>query len=106
MKLLAEIPYEDVDFVYVTDHWDIHVEGLCLFTGALCLFRGLVGVEAETLSIYSLGRIEKARLLMGKYLFEFFIGTHWTYPLKPYKRRAPTFFWALMFRFYYKVLSR
>ena len=71
------INYDDVDFVWVSDHYDIHLRGLCRHNGELCEFE--TDWESEKVEIKPLSVPQKLRWLLSKKLFEWFVGYHWTY---------------------------
>ena len=40
---ITTINYDEVDFVWIQNHWDIHLSGLCNYKGNLCEFKTIVG---------------------------------------------------------------
>ena len=54
MKLIAEIPMKQVDFVWVSNHWNVHLDGLCRYKGELCRFTsdGEIGYLKEEILIH------------------------------------------------------
>lgn len=80
---MIKVSYKAVEFVWVSSHWDVHLAGLCRYGGRLCRFE----TDQDTLDdnlmvdIFSLSPVEKLRWLFRKKLFEWCVGTHWTYPL-------------------------
>ncbi len=132
MTLLTEIPYRDVDFVWVSSHWDIHLSGLCRYNGKLCQFSTTQENNPEwdekrdaedddynispfitTCAIYSLSLKEKAKWLFKKKKFEWAVGYHWTYPYRndwnhPKRHffiRRPKWLYRALFNFHYYGLD-
>lgn len=103
-SLLEVISYGDAEWVWVSDHYDIHLKGLLRYEGRLCRFE--TNYETAEVSIYSLRPDEKVRWLISKKLFEWCVGYHWTYPERKQGVhcyvRWPRWFWKLVFRYYYK----
>jgi len=118
---LTTINYNEMDFVWIQNHWDIHLSGLCNYKGDLCEFKTIVGQwewddESEeckiiiptVCEIFSLTKKEKREWLRTKRRFELFVGYHWTYPYrktrsKPFGSRKPRWFFALLCYFYYRL---
>jgi hypothetical protein len=98
---LVTIPYEEVEFVWVSSHWDIHLIGLCRYNKELCLFT----TDYNTLitSIYKLSFSQQVDWTIKKTLFEWCVGYHWTYPKRKniYNKRWPRWFWIKVMHFYY-----
>lgn len=68
-----------MDFYYISGFYDIPLYGLCRFRGSICYFK----IEDEWVDdviyhVYFLNEVEKLRCLWHKFLFEIFVGTHWT----------------------------
>jgi hypothetical protein len=128
MALLAEIPYKDIDFVWVSGHYDHHLTGLCRYQGKLCRFSVVDSENTEydekldlgeedyveerwilTGYIYSLTLKEKIKWLYTKKKFEWCVGYHWTYPYRSdwnHRRRhfyirRPTWLYRALFNFHY-----
>lgn len=104
---LAKIPYDQMDFVWITDHYDIHLSGLCRVDGELMLFK-IVDVsdnEMPSYVVYPLTRLQKVKWLWKKWLFEVCIGEHWSYPQRKkgihFYIKSPTWFWSTVFALYY-----
>jgi len=97
--------YKDMNFVWIEDHYDIHLEGLCKHKGELCRFT----TEYDTMvcTIYPLSIFGKLRWLFRKKLFELCVGYHWTYKQKVrqgrFYYRKPIWFYKLLFKIYYMV---
>lgn len=103
MKLLAIEQYNKVQFLFIRDHYDIHLAGLCRYKNKVCLF--ITDYGTMLVSIYSLDIIEKIWYIAKKKLFELCIGYHWTYPYRKqglkYRLRKPEWFWRIIFNCYY-----
>jgi hypothetical protein len=82
---IAVVPYDDMEFIWISDHWDIHIKGLCKYKNRLSEFK-IVDEDSETVDyfVYSLGFIDKIKWLTRKKLFELRHGYRWTY--KPKQR--------------------
>lgn len=37
-KLIKILPYNDVNFKWVSNHFDVHLNGSCVYGGELCEF--------------------------------------------------------------------
>ena len=102
-QLLSNENYNNVQFLFIQDHYDIHLKGLCIYKNKLCLF--ITDYDTMVVSIYKLSLLEKFKYLTLKKLFELCIGYHWTYPYRKqglkYKLRKPRWFWKCIFNCYY-----
>ena len=103
---MAEIPYNQMDFVFISSHYDIHLSGLCRVNGKLHRFETPYDYDSILIcNIYELGFLEKTLWLYLKWKFELLVGTQWTYPLVnhvDYQPRKPRWFWKIMSHIYYK----
>lgn len=100
------IPYESVEFVWVSDHWDIHLRGLCRFHGELCSFKTLPEIGDNLFcELAHLGPLQKVRWLLRKKMFEWCVGYHWTYPHRKngahFHMRRPRWWFKFLYRCYY-----
>lgn len=112
MGLITTIPYEEVDFNFVSNHYDIHLHGTCIYKGDLCVFYTHREYDddmddfIDTVSIYKLTFIEKLRWELKQYMFELCVGTHWSYingkPKGEYRTREPKWLYELLWAIYYK----
>lgn len=127
MKLIGTIPYNDTAFVWVNSHYDIHLEGLCTYSGMLCRFVAHDNTDYQRMAaacpycssdddenwdactcdsyvdvvcdIYQLTPIEKLKWIYRKTLFELCVGRHWSYPdHEPFTKPHP---W--LFKLYYWI---
>ena len=115
MKLLAKIPYSEVKFRWVANHWDLHLQGTCVYENKLCMFQteepdyDEEKDEWETpySEIYELSWLEKLQWIKNQWLFEKCVGYHWTYPIRKEKRgfyyRKPQWLYKKLFNIYYKI---
>lgn len=103
------VPYTKVNFFWISNHYDIHLSGLCKMNGELMWFiTPKVPAWNERypkVHLFKLTRREKIRLLARKWWFEFCIGKHWTAPNfrkppKPFKHFR--WFHQMMYNFYYR----
>lgn len=96
--------YNEVDFVWISNHYDIHLAGLCRVDGRLHRFE--TNDDTREVTIYRLTRIAKIRWILKKKLFEFCVGYHWTYPNRKqglnWQYRRPEWLWKIVFVGYYK----
>ncbi len=95
---IATIPYDEVDFIWVTTHWDLHLNGICNYNGKICEFITTIGSghwkdefiddhehynyivdSPDMCEIYSLSESEKRRWLKNKKEWEIGHGYHWSY---------------------------
>jgi hypothetical protein len=122
--MLIAIPYKDVDFVWVSNHWDFHREGICRYNGELAQFSctevypegyGSCGEDCEGCPqcdyeiccwIMPLTWRQKLRWIWMKKLFEICVGYHWAYPQRRegvmYGARRPRRFWGFVSWLYYR----
>lgn len=116
MKLAAKISYESVDSRWVSQHWDLHLQGICYFNGEICEFKTIYpdfdddkGDWSETIvMIYNLTLLEKIKWVIRQSLFEFCIGKHYSRKNgkwgERFKYRRPEWVYRILFRLYYKYL--
>ena len=108
MKLIATIPYDEVDFVWISGHWDVHLSGLCKMGYTLFWFETRILDDYDTIEcdIYMLSFWEELRLRMRKFSFEQMVGYHWSYPKKRndhFHYRKPEWLYKILFSLYYKI---
>jgi hypothetical protein len=112
MKHITTIAYHKMDFVFISDHWDLHLVGTCFYEGNLCYFKTLdddfedeIVEDWETVcEIFALTFLEKIYWRWQQKKFEWMVGYHWTYPLqgKRFYYRTPVWFYKFLFRLFYK----
>jgi len=106
MIRVSDIPYEDMNFVWIKNHWDIHLEGLCKYKHELSYFRIDSNYDGDHskpffYNIYELSFIEKLKWLFRKKAFEICVGYHWTY--KKGKRSAHFTGFTWLTKLYYRL---
>jgi len=105
-KLDYIIPYDKMQFIWVTDFFDLPTKGLCKLNNELHVFE-IINWEDDNpcYSVFKLSFFEKVKWLLRKKCFELCIGKHWTYPNRKNGVRfytgKPKWFWKLMFNLYY-----
>lgn len=85
--LLNIIPYNNVEFKFVTKHYDIHLKGTCIYDGKLCEFNSIYPdwneendcFEETFTEIYELNLFQKIKWLWTQFKFEMFVGYHYSY---------------------------
>ncbi len=118
-NLIATIPYSEVNFKWISDHWDIHLNGTCIYNNKTCEFKTIAGeykwnketeevdvITEDVCEIYSLDEKDKKEWLCSQKKFELCVGYHWTYPYrktgeKQFHYRNPKWFYKLLFNLYY-----
>ena len=97
------VVYDAVDFVWIADHYDIHLTGLCRERDELCRFT--TDYDTAEIKIYHLTFREKIHWILRKKMFEWCVGYHWTYckgkRKMNYGKRKPKWFWKLVMSAYY-----
>jgi hypothetical protein len=97
--------YKEMNFVWVSSHWDIHLKGLCIEEGKLQRFK--TDYDTELCTIYPLTTKEKFIWLFKKKMFEWCVGYHWTYPHRKtgnlYHRRKPVWIHKGLVWLYYTI---
>ncbi|MEO6305086.1 MAG: hypothetical protein ABIP51_18150 [Bacteroidia bacterium] len=114
MKLIDTISYSKIKVLFVSSHYDLHLEGLCRFNNKICLFKTLVGDYNEEkddfdeffCEIYELTFKEKIKKLFFKKKFELMVGYHWSYPQRKkgvrFYYRKPVWFYKILYNLFYK----
>ena len=113
MIRLATIPYEEVDFVWISSHYDVHLSGLCKMGNTLLWFstknyEDLYDEDKELMcDVYLLTFWEEVRLRLRKFFFEKMVGYHWSYPQRKewarFYYRRPIWLSKFLFKLYYKI---
>jgi len=110
---IAILPYDEVDFKFVCNHYDVHLNGSCVYNNKLCEFINVYPeyneekdeFEEMFVKIYTLNWIEKIRWLRRQWLFEVCIGNHWSYgggkKGNDFGHRKPKWLYDMLFRLYY-----
>lgn len=112
MKHFATLPYDEIDFVWVGSHYDIHLSGLCKMGNTLFYFMTInyedyYDDNKELMcEIYDLTFWEDVRLRLKKFFFERMVGYHWSYPKRKnghFHYRKPEWLYKLLFKLYYTI---
>jgi hypothetical protein len=116
MEKIVTIPYDEVNFVWVSGHYDIHMFGLCKMGNTLFYFKTIniddyYDDETELMcEIYMLSFKEEIRWRLKKFLFERMVGYHWTYPYRKqgaaFYVRNPKWLYKILFKLYYSVVKK
>jgi hypothetical protein len=113
MKLITTIKYNEVDFKFISSHYDLHLDGTCLYNKKLCQFKTILGDwnkekdewEYDFCQIYELNLKEKIKWKLRQKKFEWMVGYHWTYPKKKdthFHYRKPKWLYVFLFNLFYK----
>jgi hypothetical protein len=104
MRHIATLPYDEVDFVWVSNHYDIHLSGLCKMGNTLFWFKTKIEGEVEC-DIYMLSFLEEIRFRLRKFFFERMVGYHWSYPQRKewarFYYRKPVWLSKILIKLYY-----
>jgi hypothetical protein len=108
MRLIATLSYDDIDFVWVDNHYDVHISGLCKLGFSLFYFKTINHDSDEELmcEVYMLSTIEEIKWKLKKFFFEQMVGYHWTYPKRKnshFHYRKPEWLYMILFKLYYKI---
>jgi hypothetical protein len=111
MRYIATLPYDELDFVWVNNHYDVHLSGLCRLGFTLFYFKtnheDLYDEDKElTCEVYMLSWTEEIKWKLKKFLFEQMVGYHWSYPQRKNERfhyRKPEWLYKILFKLYYKI---
>ena len=118
MKKIADINYENVEFRFISNHYDVHLNGTCIYNGELCEFKNQYpDFNEETdeweemiVEIYQLTFKEKFEWYKRQWMFENCVGYHWTYPQrkegKSFYYRKPQWLYKRLFKLYYKLKKK
>jgi hypothetical protein len=108
MRLIATLSYDDIDFVWVNNHYDVHISGLCKLGFSLFYFKTINHDSDEELmcEVYMLSTVEEIKWKLKKFFFEQMVGYHWTYPKRKnnhFHYRKPEWLYKILFKLYYKI---
>lgn len=115
---LLKIPYENVDFKFISSHYDVHLKGTCIYNNELCEFNNEYPEYDENtddykdmfVEIYKLNWISKIKWYWKQWLFEQCVGYHWSYPFRKYGfsfyYRKPKWLYVKLFNWYYKCKKK
>lgn len=118
-KLITTIPYDKVKFKWICNHWDVHLNGTCLYNGELCEFENDYPEYNEEndewsemmVRIYQLDIKDKLMWMKRQWSFEKCVGYHWSYDNngkrgKNFHYRKPTWFYKRLFNWYYNLTKK
>ena len=106
--LIKTLPYEKIDFRWINKHYDVHLNGSCMFNGSLHEFENDYPEENEEMfvRIYKLDWLSKLKWYWKQFKFEKCVGYHWTYNKgkrnKGFYYRKPKWLFVRLFNWYYK----
>jgi hypothetical protein len=112
MKHIATLRYDDIDFAWVSNHYDVHLAGLCRLGVDYFYFKTInhenlhdddIELECE---IYMLTFKEEIRWRLKKFFFEQMVGYHWSYPKRKnshFHYRKPEWLYKILFKLYYTI---
>ncbi len=114
MKLIATLPYEEIDFVWISNHYDVHMSGLCKMGNTLfyfgTIYNGTFEEDEELMcDVYMLSFMEEMRWRLRKFFFERMVGYHWSYPKRKnshFHYRKPEWLYKILFKLYYSVIKK
>jgi hypothetical protein len=112
MKHIATLRYDELKFVWIQCHYDIHLYGLCKMGTTLFYFKTInhedyYDNDKEVMcEIYDLTFWENVRWRLKKFFFEQMVGYHWSYPKRKnshFYYRKPQWLYKLLFKLYYAI---
>lgn len=108
MKHITTLPYDEVDFVWVSNHYNVHLSGLCKMGNTLFWFETRILDDYENIEcdIYMLSFWEEMKLRFRKFSFERMVGNHWSYDKKNktnFYYRKPQWLSKILFKLYYLI---
>lgn len=110
---IKTLPYNEVKFKFISDHYDVHLNGSCLYENSICEFRHGYrdyGEEndqwyGQCVEIYELNWGEKLKWIWKQWLFEKCVGYHCSYRNgkrgKDFYYRKPKWLYVWIFNRYY-----
>lgn len=102
------IRYSELDIVFVESYYDIPLEGLCLYKNKIERFE-VVDYDLADYKIVPLTTFQRWSALLNKRMFEFCVGTHWSYKLpkdQRFVRRRADDFWFLVYYWCRKIIGK
>lgn len=98
MRKINTILYSQVKFIWVSNHHDLHLDGICDYKNKIHRFKTIWPDWIEETEewgeayckIYRLNSIEKLTWLYDKRKFELMVGYHWT---NSYRKKDPLFYY-------------
>jgi hypothetical protein len=107
-ELIKTLPYDKVDFRWISSHYDVHLKGSCMINGSLHEFENDHPEDDKEMMvrIYKLDLISKLKWYWMQWCFEKCVGYHWTYPQRKqgqrFYYRKPKWLYVRIFNWYYK----
>ena len=113
-ELIKTLPYDEVKFRWVSNHYDVHLNGTCTYNGDLCEFENKYPeyieetdeMEEMFVKIYKLNFIGKLKWKFKQWKFEKCVGYHYSYINgkrgKSFHYRKPQWLYVWLFNRYYK----
>ena len=108
MRRIATLPYNELSFVFISNHYDVHISGLCEMGGTYFYFK-TIDPEADELrcEVWDLTFKEDIKWRLKKFLFEQMVGYHYSYPQRKkgysFYYRKPVWLYKILFKLYYKL---
>lgn len=112
MKRIATLPYDEIKFVWVSNHYDVHLSGLCKMGNTFFYFStvnyyDLYEEDKELMcDVYMLSFWEDIKWRLKKFFFEQMVGYHWSYPKRKnnhFHYRKPEWLYKRLFKLYYLI---
>ena len=116
--VIKVIPYDEVNFKWISNHWDVHLSGTCIYNGELCEFENSYPMynedtdeyEEMLVKIYKLDLLSKLAWMKRQWGFEKCVGYHWTYingaRSYGFKYRKPEWFYKRLLNWYYSIKKK
>ena len=105
-ELIDVLPHNQLEFRWVSDHWDVHLNGTCIYDGSLCEFKKFDDILFY--KIYKLGLLSKLKWYWKQWLFELCVGYHWSYSddkgRTSFLFRKPTWLYTMLLKLYYSKI--
>jgi hypothetical protein len=119
MNKIAAVPYNQMEFRWVSSYYDSNLNGTCIYNGELCEFKTDVGEYIEEIDkweedicvIYKLTWKEKLKWIFRQKKFEWCVGYHYTYFKNGNGKRGngnhfyirkPKWIFDILFKLYFK----
>jgi len=107
---IATIEYNNLNLIFVSDYYDIPLNGTCYYNNNICEFKTIVGdwdgVKKEWLpsyfEIYQLTWIGKIKWVWTQWLFEFCVGYHYSHRNKLIYIRKSKWLSDKLYKWYYE----
>jgi hypothetical protein len=112
-KPITTLPYNEVKFKFITNHYDYHLDGSCIYENSICKFsceypqwnEDIDDYDEALVNIYKLSFFEKLKYIWKQWLFEKCVGYHYSYKNgkrgKGFYYRNPEWLYVWIFNIYY-----